>query len=70
VDETGESLIRAATGHMNLSYRGYHRVLKLARTIADLAGREKIQAAHQRFVCRSGRCRLNAYLTKANIMVE
>ena len=33
-------------GQMNLSARGYHRVLKLARTIADLAGCEQIGAAH------------------------
>jgi magnesium chelatase family protein len=31
---------------MNLSARGYHRVLKQARTIADLAGCEQIQSAH------------------------
>jgi magnesium chelatase family protein len=31
---------------MNLSARAYHRVLKLARTIADLAGSEGIQPAH------------------------
>jgi len=31
---------------MNLSARGYHRVLKLARTIADLPGSERIQPAH------------------------
>jgi magnesium chelatase family protein len=29
---------------MNLSMRGYYRVLKIARTIADLAGREKISS--------------------------
>jgi len=46
LDEEGESPIRAAMGQMNLSARGYHRVLKLARTIADLAGCERIQAAH------------------------
>ena len=46
LDEAGESLIRAAMGQMNLSARGYHRVLKLARTIADLAGCEQIQVAH------------------------
>ena len=46
LDEAGESLIRAAMGQMNLSARGYHRVLKLARTIADLAGSEQIQTAH------------------------
>ena len=46
LDESGESLIRAAMGQMNLSARGYHRVLKLARTIADLAGSENIQSLH------------------------
>ena len=39
-------MVRAAMGQMNLSAKGYHRVLKLARTIADLAGCEQIQAAH------------------------
>jgi magnesium chelatase family protein len=46
LDEAGESLVRAAMSQMNLSARGYHRVLKLARTIADLAGSEEIQTPH------------------------
>jgi magnesium chelatase family protein len=46
LDAAGESLVRAAMGQMNLSARGYHRVLKLARTIADLAGTETIQVTH------------------------
>jgi magnesium chelatase family protein len=46
LDGEGESLVRAAMGQMNLSARGYHRVLKLARTIADLAGSAPIEAAH------------------------
>ncbi len=45
LDAAGESLVRAAMGQMNLSARWYHRVLKLTRTIADLAGSEQIQAA-------------------------
>jgi magnesium chelatase family protein len=36
----------ASVRQMNLSARAYHRVLKLARTIADLAGSERIQPAH------------------------
>jgi len=36
----------SAMSQMNLSAREYHRVLKLARTIADLAGSEDIQPPH------------------------
>ena len=46
LDETGDSLIRAAMSQMNLSARAYHRILKLSRTIADLAGSETIQPPH------------------------
>lgn len=46
VDEAGKQLLAAAMRQMNLSARAYHRVLKLARTIADLAGSERIQPAH------------------------
>jgi magnesium chelatase family protein len=46
VDETGKSLLKAAMQQMHLSARAYHRVLKLGRTIADLAGSEHIQTAH------------------------
>jgi magnesium chelatase family protein len=42
----GQSLMRAAMTQLNLSARAYHRILKLARTIADLAGSEDIQSAH------------------------
>ena len=38
--------MRTAVRQMDLSARAYHRVLKLARTIADLAGDEKIEVAH------------------------
>jgi magnesium chelatase family protein len=46
LDETGDSLVRAAMSQLNLSARAYHRTLKLARTIADLAGSEQIQTTH------------------------
>ena len=46
LDETGKSLLRAAVQQMNLSARAYHRVLKLSRTIADLAGEKHILPAH------------------------
>jgi magnesium chelatase family protein len=42
----GQGLMRAAMSQMNLSARAYHRILKLARTIADLAGSDEIQSAH------------------------
>lgn len=42
----GQSLMRAAMSQLNLSARAYHRILKLSRTIADLAGSEDIQSAH------------------------
>ncbi len=46
LQDEGQSLMRAAMSQMNLSARAYHRILKLARTIADLAGIEEIQSAH------------------------
>jgi magnesium chelatase family protein len=46
LDEAGENMMRAAVRQLQLSARGYHRVLKLAWTIADLTGDERVQAAH------------------------
>ena len=46
LQDEGQSLMRAAMSQMNLSARAYHRILKLARTIADLAGSEDIQSVH------------------------
>lgn len=41
-----QPLLRAATQRLQLSARAFHRVLKLARTIADLAEAETIAAPH------------------------
>jgi magnesium chelatase family protein len=46
LDDTGRSLMRTAMSQLQLSARAYHRVLKLARTIADLAGAEQITPGH------------------------
>ena len=44
LQEESQSLMRVAMSQLNLSARTYHRILKLARTIADLAGSEEIQS--------------------------
>jgi magnesium chelatase family protein len=46
LDETSQNLARTAVERMGLSARGYHRVLKVARTIADMAEAQSIEAAH------------------------
>ncbi|HEX9924917.1 MAG TPA: YifB family Mg chelatase-like AAA ATPase [Anaerolineae bacterium] len=46
IDEASTNLLKAAMQQMQLSARAYHRILKLARTIADLAGLEGIQTPH------------------------
>ena len=45
-DAAGEELLKSAIQRMGLSARAYHRVLKVARTIADLAGIENISGAN------------------------
>ena len=46
LQDDGQRLMRAAMTQLNLSARAYHRILKLSRTIADLAGSEEIQSVH------------------------
>lgn len=46
LDDAGKQLMRAAMKQMNMSARAFHRILKLARTIADLAECEKIETQH------------------------
>jgi magnesium chelatase family protein len=45
-DAAGEQLLRSAMTRLNWSARAYHRVLKVARTIADLAGSDAIRQPH------------------------
>ena len=46
LDDSAAVLMRAAMQQMQLSARAFHRVLKIARTIADLAGAPQIASAH------------------------
>ena len=46
IEDAGKNILRAAMQQMQLSARAYHRILKLARTIADLAGSDKIETPH------------------------
>ena len=46
VEPSAEKLLKAALQQLHLSARAFHRVLKLARTIADLADSELIAANH------------------------
>jgi magnesium chelatase family protein len=45
-DEPGRKLLAQAAEAMRLSARGYHRVLRVARTVADLAGSETVTRVH------------------------
>jgi magnesium chelatase family protein len=46
LDESGETLMHTAMRQLQLSALAFHRVLKLARTISDLAGSEAIAPIH------------------------
>jgi magnesium chelatase family protein len=46
LDQTGQQLLNRAFEQLGWSARSYHRVLRVARTIADLAGSEQIHAPH------------------------
>ena len=45
-DPAGQKLLTEAAERMRLTARGYHRVLRVARTIADLAGDEGVGRPH------------------------
>lgn len=46
LDYAAESMMKAAVRLLQLSARAYHRVLKLARTIADIGSEEQVAVQH------------------------
>ena len=46
IDKLGENLLKIAMKKLDLSARAFDRILKVSRTIADLAGEEKILPEH------------------------
>jgi magnesium chelatase family protein len=60
LDAAGLALLRDASDAMRLSARGYHRVLRVARTLADLDGREDVPRAPRRSAVLPGADRRGA----------
>ena len=46
LDDSGKQMMIKAIEKFNLSARGYHRILRVARTIADLENSESIKSSH------------------------
>ena len=46
LDDASKNLLKNAVNQMQLSARAYHRIIKLARTIADLDGAKNIAVSH------------------------
>ena len=46
LDAPSKTLLEKAFKRLSLSARSYHRILKVARTIADLSGKQRISSSH------------------------
>lgn len=46
MDKESEKIMREAIRSLNLSMRAYNKILKVARTIADLEGKENLEKSH------------------------
>lgn len=46
LDDAGERLMQGAFDRLGLTGRSHDRILRMARTIADLEGSERIEASH------------------------
>ena len=46
INQAGENLLKRSMEKLNLSARAYHRILKVSRTVADLAGSDDIKVEH------------------------
>ena len=46
LDEASQQMLKMAQARLNLSARSYHRILRVARTIADLQGADAVQGSH------------------------
>ena len=46
LDDQARSLLKLATNQLSLSARAFHRILKVARTVADLGGSDNVTTAH------------------------
>jgi magnesium chelatase family protein len=68
LDAHGETLLQQATARLGLSARAQHRIVRVARTVADLAASERISVSHVEWTCKPpSTSRLDIVLSKTYI---